>query len=223
MHMKPTAVFPKVAKDMYLEQMKWTVWYLVFALVIHIVHLYSSYFTIGDNTAVKGILVHLFPSAKVYMIIIAIISVNGFLSYYVGQGVTRRDFWAGSMIAALGLTATIAFFAVILTYLEYGILEMFQLSHLLSDEFLNGNGWLVIQYLLNIFFYYLAGYLIAVGFYRFHWITGIGFVAFFLLSVSALEWSEKYSLGLNVLSSVAVIVLFLTLLRQLTKNIAVKL
>jgi hypothetical protein len=223
MHMKPTAVFPKVAKDMYLEQMKWTVWYLVFVLVTQIVHLYSSYFAIDDDTTVKGILVFLFQSAKVYMIVIAIISVNGFLSYYVGQGVTRKEFWVGSMLAALGLTATITFSAVILTYLEYGILEMFQLSHLLSDEFLNGNAWLVIQYLLNIFFYYLAGYLIGVGFYRFHWIAGIGFVALFLLSVSALEWSEKYSLGLNVLSSAVAIVLFLTLLRQLTKNIPVKL
>jgi hypothetical protein len=221
--MKPTAVFPKVAKDMYLEQMKWTVWYLVFVLVTQIVHLYSSYFAIDDDTTVKGILVFLFQSAKVYMIVIAIISVNGFLSYYVGQGVTRKEFWVGSMLAALGLTATITFSAVILTYLEYGILEMFQLSHLLSDEFLNGNAWLVIQYLLNIFFYYLAGYLIGVGFYRFHWIAGIGFVALFLLSVSALEWSEKYSLGLNVLSSAVAIVLFLTLLRQLTKNIPVKL
>jgi hypothetical protein len=221
--MKPTAVFPKVAKDMYLEQMKWTVWYLVFVLVTQIVHLYSSYFAIDDDTTVKGILVFLFQSAKVYMIVIAIISVNGFLSYYVGQGVTRKEFWVGSMLAALGLTATITFSAVILTYLEYGILEMFQLSHLLSDEFLNGNAWLVIQYLLNIFFYYLAGCLIGVGFYRFHWIAGIGFVALFLLSVSALEWSEKYSLGLNVLSSAVAIVLFLTLLRQLTKNIPVKL
>jgi hypothetical protein len=221
--MKPTAVFPKVAKDMYLEQMKWTVWYLGFAVFAQIAHLFLVYYSIDDDTAVKGLLMFLFQSAKGYMIVIAIISVNGFLSYYVGQGVTRKDFWAGSVLAALGLTATITFSAVILTYLEYGILEIFQLSHLLSDEFLNGNGWLVIQYLFYIFFYYLAGCLIGVGFYRFHWIAGIGFVALFLLSVSALEWSGKYSFGLSVLSSAVAIVLFLTLLRQLTKNIAVKL
>ena len=221
--MEQKAVFPKVAKDMYQEQMKWTIWYLAFVLFAQITHIFLVYYSIDDDSTVRGFLTFLFGSAKVYMIVIAIISVNGFLSYYVGQGVTRKDYWAGSVLAALGLTVTIIFFSTVLTYLQYGILEMFQLSHLLSDEFLDGNWSLVIQYLFSIFIYYLAGYLIGVGFYRFRWIAGLGFVALFLLSVTVLEWSEKYSFGLSIFSSVIVIAVFLTLLRLCTKNIAVKL
>lgn len=222
--MKQKAVFPNIAKDMYQEQMKWTIWYLAFVLFAQIAHIILVYYYIYDDSTVRGFLTFLFDSAKVYMMVIGVISVYSFLSYYVGQGVTRKDYFKGSVLAALGLTVTIILLSTVFTYLQYGALEMFQLSHLLSDEFLDGNRWdLMIHYLLSIFIYYLSGYLVGIGFYRYHWIAGLGFIAFFLLSVSALEWSLKYSFGLSVVSSMIVIAVFLTLLRQFTKSIAVKL
>lgn len=207
--MNQRGFFPKVALDMFIMQMVWSLIFLGIILAIHIVMIVAS-LNIGD--AMGDFLFFSHGSAKIYMLVIGIISTYGFLTHYAHHGVTRKDYFKGSAIAAAGVALAIGVIAAALTGLEYIVMGMADIqgtldrslagnaikigNNSISIEFLklifessvlvHSSNWIVslFMYSLNILTYYAAGWLIGSGFYRFGWFIGLGFILLSLLFIT---------------------------------------
>ncbi|WP_010651932.1 hypothetical protein [Oceanobacillus massiliensis] len=213
--MQQNTFFPKVAIDMFLAQLKWSLWFISFLLLAHIVMLAIPAIA---RESIDSFLFFSHGSSKIYMLVIGIISAYGFLSFYVSQGITRRDYFYGSALAACGISLAIAIIAALFTGMEHLITEMTNLS-LTIDHSMTGNGsgsssntvsnfspkeildtsilahsgnWLVsiLMYALSILTMYTIGWLIGAGYYRFGWIAGFGFIAMaiVLIVIGDLIW-----------------------------------
>ncbi|MGA8943937.1 MAG: hypothetical protein WB502_14680 [Thermoactinomyces sp.] len=213
-------IFSKVAVDMYKEQMKWTFWFLLFILAAQIVHVILVIFPLNIEDTIRNFLPFLHGSAKIYMLIIGIFS-YGFLTFYVTQGVTRRDYFIGSSLAALGLSITMIIIGVILSGLQFIILD--RIIHYPAITLFENYGVLQpIYYNMNIFIFYLIGYLIGIGYYRFGWIIGFAFVAFAILSIILTETLLKSQPAIAFTGLLALTATILIFIRQITKRMAVK-
>lgn len=217
--MKQTS-FSKVAFDMYTVQMKWTLWFLFFILAAQIAHIILVMSPLNTEDTLRNFLPFLNGSAKIYMLIIGIFS-YGFLTFYITQGVTRRDYFIGSSLAALGLSITIIIIGTILTYLQLIILDA--IHYPISNVLFDSHGFLQpIYYNINIFIFYLIGCLIGIGYYRFGWIIGFAFVAFAILSIMVTETLLKSQPIIAFTGLLALTTVILIFIRQITKRIAIK-
>ena len=216
--MKQKSIVSKVAVDLFREQMKWSLWFLSFLVFAHIVHqvIVLNFGEAGDS--VGDFLTFSYGSSKVYMLVIGIVSAFSFLARYVNRGITRKDFYKGAVLAVIGLSFAIAFLATLFKGIEYLIMDVTKLSHLIDyssgsnfgDSTIyfpvgitdsthldfSGNWFLALfLYSINILTYYLIGWLIGAGYYRFGWIIGFGFIALSLLLVTTLGFLWEGELG----------------------------
>lgn len=214
--MKQQSFFSKVAVDMFLVQFKWSLWFISFILLAHIIMIIvavNGHFPLGD------FLFFSHRSSKIYMLVIGIISAYAFLTFYVNQGIARKDYFIGSSLAAVGVSLAIAIIATVLTGLEYIILEMMNLpinidlamvgvessdnsisiflpkAIVSSSILVHSSNWLLsmLMYTLNILTYYVIGWFIGSGYYRFGWVTGFGFIALAIIfiTVGDLLWGTE--------------------------------
>jgi hypothetical protein len=231
----------KAARDMFVEQTKWSVWFIGIMMIVHVVFSIISWrfnFAIGDLFAFSS------GSTSVYMLVIGIIAGSAFLAFYVKQGVTRRDYYCGAVLAAFGLAFALALTFYVFSYIEWGIFAVLNLPITLEPMTLDFgiNHWLVLilLYTINSFIYYLIGWAINLGFYRYNVLVGLVFcvlatvfVAFYGLfmvdgmaaraKVEALnQWYYDVPLPASVLVSLVLIGILLYVIRLLTKKIPVK-
>ncbi|WP_178022282.1 hypothetical protein [uncultured Paenibacillus sp.] len=165
----------RVAADMSWLQLTWSAWFISFVIL--------AYALIEINA--QNFITFAFQPSKVFMLVIGIISVSGFLSFFARFGVTRKAYFYGSSLAA----ATVAL------VLMGGVGVIGSLQHWLIPapekvSFLGENAsWLLtmIVYVLNALMYYLAGYVIGVGFYRFGKLGGMLYI---VLALGVLFASE---------------------------------
>jgi len=175
--MKAKSNIPKVAFDLFALQLAWSFWFMVFVLLAYLVML-------AIGSAHSDFLNFAYRPAKGYMLVIGISSASSFLTFYVKHGVTRRDCFAGSAIASVLHAATLAAILGIGTGLQYLLFQPPSQASALLDV---RESWLsaLLIFGINILTYYVAGWLISVGFYRNGWPLGIGFIALALLIVAA--------------------------------------
>src|SRR5699024_347967 len=107
--------YPKVAFDLYIVQMVWTAFFLGITFAIHIFQLIGAAFW-GDGE-VDYFYNSSFVASNIYMLVLGIIAIT-FLSYYVENGVTRKDYYKGTLLASIGLSITIPVLTIILSVLE---------------------------------------------------------------------------------------------------------
>ena len=214
--MKQQSFFSKVAVDMFLVQFKWSLWFISFILLAHIIMIIVA---VNVNFPLGDFLFFSHRSSKIYMLVIGIISAYAFLTFYVNQGITRKDYFIGSSLAAIGVSLAIAIIATVLTGLEYIILEMMNLPINLdramvgvessdnsisiflpkaivsSSILVHSSNWLLsmLMYTLNILTYYVIGWFIGSGYYRFGWVAGFGFIALAIvfITVGDLLWGTE--------------------------------
>lgn len=192
--MKQTTTYSKVATDMFWVQSIWTGGFLGILLLINIGKLIIN----GVNgTEADGFFNSIFIASNVYMLIIGMISIY-FLPHFVGHGVTRKDYFIGSTIAAFALSIAIPLITFIISLLEKFILNIVDISYSvtqINDIDLDGNfiGDLVQSVILNpyvdphhnfllaifvmslnLFLIYLLGWFISAAFYRFDFTVGLG-------------------------------------------------
>lgn len=199
--------YPKVAADMFLTLMSWTFGFLGVMILVNLVQRTISY--IQGAEVDGGFYPSLMIASNIYMLIIGIISIY-FLSYYVENGVTRKDYFLGTLLASIGISIAIP----VITWL-IAIVERFILTNLLhmsykaqdineiyNEVLLDINGglgsfigdlimsvilspnmdpasnWLlaITVFALNIFIFYLLGWLIGVSFNRGGTIMGLAFI-----------------------------------------------
>lgn len=223
----------KVAKDMYIEQMKWTVWFIGIIMTVYIaLTIASNYY---NYTLINDLLMFTAGSTMIYMFVIGIIAGASFLPLFIKLGVTRKICVYGMALAALGLSITLPIIFILFALIESLIVGMFEF-----------NLTFLIIYVFNIFVAYLLGWLINIGFNRFNWIIGLFFIAFsiFLNFLYALIWKNnfvnlyevdildasfeaavQFSSSAFMISSVETLCLIFIIIlsiRLLTKNIPIK-
>lgn len=246
--MKSRSKTLRVCKDIYETYLKYTIWFIVAIIIMHLVMSVLSFrgqsgaFVFKDEFDQFNLYMTSFSASSVFMIIVGI--VTGFIQmpFYMTNGVTRRDYFLGNVMATLGLAFTLAFVFSAGSELEKIIFGHYGYS--LKEEILIpglSNNWLLlfVLYAINIFSYSLMGWLINVGFYRYNAIIGIGFiiVAIASLGLHGLIWVNGWfsvfeddfssifstnSIYLSVIGTVGLIAVLLGIIRGLTKKVAIK-
>lgn len=259
--MKQKTIYPKVATDLYWVQLFWALGFLGVLLVIQIIKMIIS---ITKGIEMNQYFDAVFIAANIFMLVIGIISSYGFLPYYVGNGVTRKDYFKGTAIASVVLSITIPIIASLVSVIQIFLVNVVNLS-ILKDSSLGKNApvnedgligemiqsiiltpfvdlqsnWLlaIFVFALNIFIYYLVGWLIGSGFYRFGVLFGliciiIAFIIIYAQDIllrivldlpihDMFAWLQLpiYASGIGIF---VLIVITLWMIRQLTKRVAIK-
>lgn len=175
----------KVGMDMTRLFMIWSVWFLAIVFIVYLVLK-----TIGTNMNLnpQSFLSFAYGPSKTYMLIIGIISIYGFLTFYVKQGVTRKMYFIGAAISSVIISIILMIVAGIITIIE----QMFDHSIDFTSFLGSDASWLltVIVFSLNILVYYAVGWMIGAGFYRFGVLGGILYIVLgvLLVSISDILW-----------------------------------
>lgn len=202
--MKAKATYPKVALDLFVTQLTWAFMFLGIVLLIQLVRPLLSmipFFLLNDKVNVGNYYDTVFIASNIFMLVIGIIVITSFLPYFVSHGITRKDYFKGASIAAIGLSLTIPILASLIYALQKLFMNVtnFTIGHestLAQDIIARGDddaigdliqsiiltpfvelesNWLLalLVFALNILTYYVVGWLIGTGFYRFGVIVGL--------------------------------------------------
>lgn len=256
--MKQINHFPKVAFDMFIMQLVWTMGFLGIMLIIHIVKIVMMTFFGGD--AVDTFYNSVYIPANIFMLVIGIICIY-FLPHYVENGVTRKDYFKGALLASIGLSIALPVLAFIVSSIsnliikinyreaeinsvvqemDSGIIGNIVQTIILSPHVDSGSNWIIAiaVFSLNIFMYYLLGWLISASFYRSDFIIGIFSIIGSIILLMLGDTMIRITLGMPIFvrfvaltqlpSSITLFVLLLVILlavwiiRQLTKRVTIK-
>lgn len=239
---KTSSAVTRVSTDMFIQQGSWALGFLFIVLLIYIGAGIGS--SIGVNVregmTEEGFFSLTYRSTKGFMLVIGIISAYGFLSYYVRHGVTRRDFFTGAAVAAVYLSLAFPVVVGLVNWIIGMVTSHDAGSTSLLQEF--DNNWLLtlVSYAVQIFTYYLMGWMIGSGFYRFGWIRGLGWIALALVLIGFMDalwqfelasiWEQwlpvttvfSVTLPVSLAGSVAVILITLILIRLITRRVTIK-
>ncbi len=121
---KPNS-FIKIGLDLFYIQLTWTLWALGIFLLINIGRLIfldyvDSYYSGG------------YIAANIYMLVIGIIAIN-YLPYFVENGITRKNFFVGNVLAGIGLSIITPILIYIISFLEKIMIHQFT-SVVLRDD-----------------------------------------------------------------------------------------
>ncbi len=233
----------KVTLDMYIEQMKWSVWFIGILMAVYIgLNIASSLY---NFSFVENLLAFSAGSSIIYMFVIGIIAGATFLPQFLKLGVTRTHWFYGTVASAMLISVTLPLIFSMFAGIEYMLSLLFNLR--VDVSLLNNYFPSFLLYSLNIFVSYLAGWLINVGYYKFNWIIGFIFIALSvgLNAVYALIWGSSiitlYSVKIDLfdnnleaavptgssflmsaLGTLGVVLVTLFIIRSLTKKISIK-
>ncbi|MBM7578077.1 hypothetical protein [Jeotgalibacillus terrae] len=231
----------KIAFDMTFMQFGWSTWMIGIVLLLFIsLQIFTDFKIVlnDEEAAFQGFIHFIENPYKIFMLVVGILSVPKFLSWFVKTGITRKDYFTGAAIAALTLSAIFMIIAVIIGGIEQLIAPVNFVTYLGE-----GASWFLIflVYTLNIFVYYLAGWLIGAGNYRYSgwglllYIPGALALIFMmdllwtnqldtpLHSMLSLDASENLSLFISFGVSIVLIGISLWVIRVTTKRVRVKL
>lgn len=258
--MKPVT-FPKIGSDLLIMQIIWSLWALGIFILINVIQ--KVFMSRVDGFYNSG-----YISSNIYMLVIGIIAIS-FLTYYVENGITRKNYFYGNVIASIGLSVIIPITIYVVSLVEDFIVNRFTsialdkgtldnvLAEVVTDvdgniiaeiilsiivtPFINPETNLILSlalFSLNIFVFYIVGWLIGSAFQRIGVIGGILFIfigiAFIAVKDSMIRividvpLFENYSVLEIVPSSLALPVVFIVILltffliRLLTKRAPIK-
>lgn len=192
----------KIAFDLYAVQMKWVAWCLP---IVYVFYFVTVWFLDEPEIRSMSLLTFTFQSATIFILICGILSSLAFLPMYVKHGVTRKSYFQGAILSSIGLAITIVGITAIFTW----IISLFNIN-VFKDVVLSSfelNSWFVtiISYIIVITIYFIAGWLIGLGFYRYGGLGGFVsiVVALVIVSLNDLLWAfntPKPVMGLFSLS-----------------------
>ena len=252
---------------MYIVQLVWSLSFLGILLFLQIakpILAMIPLLNMNDKINVGNYFDTVFVSSNIFMLVIGIIAILGFLPYYVSNGVTRKDYFKGAAIAAAGLAISIPIVASVIYALQIFIMKITSLPIVqestlanqvmeTDDDFIGEliqsismtpfveleSNWLlaIVIFSLNIFTYYVAGWLIGAGFYRFGVPVGllcivIAFIVVYIqdlllsialdLPVHDMFASLDFSLYLAIPGTLALAGITLWMIHKLTKRAPIK-
>ncbi|MDQ0229041.1 hypothetical protein [Metabacillus malikii] len=257
--MRQPRIYPKVAKDMFFIQSKWAFQFLIVMLIIQVVKTVTTFFKSSNENSFYDAT---FIAANIFMLVIGIISAIAFLPSFVRNGVTRKDYFKGTLIGTFGVAVAIPIISAVVSTILDLIFKIMNVRVVYeSFESLNvvdeGNGiadiiisiiftpyvdlssnWILalVVFAINLFTYYIAGWLVGAAFSRLGILGIVSIVlAFILIYVQDLLVSISFGLPVPaflkelevpivfpLIGIVVAIVLVCLVIRVLTKRIIVK-
>ena len=94
------------------EFSSWSLWYISIYLLIYIGINVVTYFTQGEITwtFIEGS----FSSTTVFMLIVGLLSMGGFLNHYLSTGLTRRIYFRSVLFSGILVTVVIVIFTILI-------------------------------------------------------------------------------------------------------------
>ncbi|MDQ0268637.1 hypothetical protein [Cytobacillus purgationiresistens] len=211
----------KVTTDMFWMQFFWALSFLGVMLLIHVIKIIASMFNEDDVStffALSSI------ASNIFMLVIGIISSFGFIKYYVGHGITRKDYFYGAAAASVGLSIILPMISALITYMVSFIINFANLSivwEAYKNENIDHGGNIIVDivqsivltpiielqsnpilalfiFSVSILTYYIVGWLIGATFYRFGTIAGIGSIVLGILVIYIEEILMNSGLGFAI-------------------------
>ena len=230
----------KAAFDMTMVQLIWAAWFVAILLIIFVgIRVFGGMIELNER-AISGypFLDFIYQPARVFMLVIGLNSVSGFLVYFVKNGVTRKDYFYGAAAASAAVALAIALSAGIASLL-------LPWKGIASEPPLIGS-WAgsVAAYVLNLLVFYAAGWLIGSGFYRFDSNGGVLYIILavllsvvidvlwnlefdgigkLLFRISGFDAAWHFPFAASVLGTLLLFGLMLWIVRMTTKRVRVKL
>lgn len=168
----------KVLRGIFQMYLTWTIWYLAF-FVLAIIG--AAVFAVNPNGDWEwSLLQGAMQANRIYMLVLGILSMGGLLTYFVSNGVTRRDYFSGVAAAAMLLSVLL----VIVTCLLHGVERVF-FGWGLTEESL---GLTLVMAFFQLIVFYFVGWLISAGFYLFHWLIGLVFIGIGIVIISIFDY-----------------------------------
>lgn len=229
----------KIMLDNVVEQIKWSVWFIGIMMIIHLV---ISVLGIRFDFNTSDLFLFSITSTPIYMFVAGIIAGVYFFSFYIRQGVTRKNYFIGTALGVIILSAIITIVIMVLSLIGSLILPLFNITFNKEGLFYNlSTPWFVIMlfYVLNCYAYYSIGWLIYIAYYSFNSKIGFCSIIFAILTayLHSLLWEdgivnrlnkEAASLGDNynfiipIIGTLAWMGINLILIRLMTKKAAIK-
>ena len=219
----------KATVDLYKMQMVWTLGYLAIITGINVLLLLF----VPETRDTQSLLFHsLSDASRIYMAIIGSIICYYMLTYLVGNGITRRQYMASTALSALAVSLSIMLLGTVLS-------ALLTLTGLQSGPVIAaGVPGSLMTPVLVLLVYYLAGWYVTLGFYRYGTLIGIGFLFMGILYavVTQLIWQMRSSFPLGPVSlsapdlsfaasltwNLLLIVLGLVVIRLITRRIPIR-
>ncbi len=233
--MKDNSASPKIAKDTFLIQLNWAIWFISIVFAIFVV--VRVFFNHTDVIDVNFLSIAL-PPSKIFMLVTGIMVCFTFLEYFISLRATRKQFFKGIVLSSIGVAIVITVFTFILQGLAYVLGEFTPLNLGQLGVFENEGILFIVQHIMMLIAYYSAGWIISIGFYRY----GIGGLLFVLiglavisgvellwegnLSNTILNWLNVQVSSLNfftaLLLSIALISLSYLIVKRVTNRVPIK-
>lgn len=190
-------IHSKVALDLYTVQFSWALKFLGFFIFLQIARPLVAmipFINMNNKVNIGNYFDTVFTFSNIFMLVIGIIVASSFLSYFVRNGVTRKDFFKGAAIASIGLSISIPIVAslfyallnIIRKFTGFPYMENSELTNQvinIDDGFVGEivqmiilppfvpleSSWLLAigLFTLNILTYYIIGWFIGSSFSRF--------------------------------------------------------
>ncbi|WP_067843179.1 hypothetical protein [Amphibacillus sediminis] len=222
----------RLTTDLYKILMTWTLWYIPIVTIGSIIASRFDWF--GLEFGNFNFFFVIFRASKAFMVLTSIIIFLYFFNHFIKNGLTRREFFWASTIAAVGVAISITIIASVLEWL----LTMLNWTEPMPElSVISLPTWAIgLMMTLILLSSYFGGWLIAVAFYRFK-LFGILFIPvgqFLLILIEFLWEGETSLLDLMTINNpspslpfalsgtVVLIGLSLWIIRLLTKRVAIK-
>ncbi|RNA70130.1 hypothetical protein [Alteribacter keqinensis] len=230
----------KASTVLYSTQMKWAAWYLP---IVYIVYILVISFVPEPEVKEMSLLTFVFQTATIFMLVCGILSCFAFLTLFVKQGLTRRTYFLATSLSGIALAVSIIIITAVVTWLLTFTERFTTLFDNVTLSTIGGTEpqWVltVISYILVIFIYFLAGWLISAGFYGYGASGGFATIAAALILVFVTDFFWNFntpqpvagllpvefqgaSVIVSLASSIILITLILFAIRKLTKRIRIK-
>ncbi|GIO23348.1 hypothetical protein [Oceanobacillus sp. J11TS1] len=227
----------KIARLLFTEQLKWSIWFLSFMFVIYIGFLIFS----GDSIASFIDVVHFSNgSISIYLFVIGILAMSTFFRYYINLGATRKNFFLGviasSMLLTIAITVIITFLSFVIHFIA-GTPSILDMANIRSSNLLDSILTLLQFFISSVMvymIYYLMGWMISLTFYRSSWLYGLLSIAaaIVIAGITGFLWEGTHisffshisdlPVLVSILLSLLIIGLLFTINYRLIKDVTVK-
>lgn len=188
--------------DFSKEMAKWAAWYMPVLIVLYILLVLFI-----DDSGISGMSFFFMAAGanRIFMLVAGILTVFIFLERAIQLGLTRMTFMRAMLWTGVILTAGLALTAGIIS-LVLGAMPWFGMDIVASDMN-RGPISMVLGHLSTAYLFFLAGFIISIGFYR-GWFGGVIAIVLGVGIAVAIEslWTfqaEGMLFGLNMISGMS--------------------
>ncbi|WP_400244199.1 hypothetical protein AB3U99_23050 [Niallia sp. JL1B1071] len=224
----------KIAMDLSWLKFTWALWVIPIVFIVYTILRSIN----GEEKFIQqGFFPFVYGPIKIFMLVVGIISVAGFLTFYVKQGIPRKDYFYGQAISAVIVSFSMMLVGLIIALVEKGFVSDIHIESYLGQD----PSWLLLFFIysLNVLGYFVVGWLIGAGFYRFGVLIGMAYIALAVLILSIIDrfWAFElkdifgkihflngieFSVAISFLGTFLLILFVLWINRITLKKVAVK-